>query len=78
MKYMDKLFGVGSSNDSVDSAVNHAKYTDELTELSAASAEMATQLQKMVSSQNLDVGEKARGNQYSQAEYTSGVIKSSL
>lgn len=76
---MDKLFGVGSSNDSVDSAVNHAKYTDELTELSAASAEMATQLQKMTTNfPTHDTLEKARATAYSTPDTASVVNKSSL
>lgn len=79
MKYMDKLFNVGSSTDSVDSAVNYAKYTDELTELAAASNETAAQLAKMAANPgSLDTGEKARNSQYSNAEYIPGVAKSNL
>ena len=45
MKYMDKLFNVGSSTDSVDSAVNYAQYFEELNELKDASLKMAAKFQ---------------------------------
>ncbi len=62
MKYMDKFFNGGNQNDSVDSAINFAKYTDELTEMLTSSNKIAT---KFGNYNNLDILEKARNNNYS-------------
>ena len=75
MKHMDKLFSVGSHTDSVDSGINHAKYSDELDALHAAATK---NLSKFANYTDLDIKEKKRDSNCTNAEYTQATIKANL
>ena len=75
MKHMDKLFSVGSHTDSVDSGINHAKYSDELDALIAATTEKSI---KFNNYNDIDIKEKKRDSNCNNAEYTQATIKANL
>lgn len=74
MKHMDKLFSVGSHTDSVDSGINHAKYSDELEALIAAANKNSIKFNY----NDIDIKEKKRDSNCTNAEYTQATIKANL